>query len=64
MIAQSLTPVALGALMKGVKGVAWAMMFPYSTVLLIGAFVVFFFVNNVKNSKIGSKKGLDAFDQD
>lgn len=64
MIAQSLTPVALGALMKGVKGVAWAMMFPYSTVLLIAAFVVFFFVNNVKNSKIGSKKGLDAFDQD
>jgi MFS family permease len=63
MLAQSLTPVALGALMR-IENFQWAVMFPYSTVLFVAAFVVFLFIPNVRTKKVNTKKGLEAFDQD
>lgn len=68
MLAQSLTPIALGALFFVGFGTGgghnWAIMFPYSCVLFIAALIIFVFVGNVKVNKEKSKKGLEAFDQD
>lgn len=63
MLAQSLTPIALGALI-GIPNFNWGVMFPYSTILFIAALVVFMFVGNSKNKKVPAKKGLEVFDQD
>ncbi|MFA7385300.1 MAG: MFS transporter [Bacilli bacterium] len=63
MLAQSLTPVALGALI-GIENFQWAVMFPYSTILFAAALVVFFFVPNIRSKKTNTKKGLEVFDQD
>ncbi len=69
MLAQSLTPIGLGALMLipnlfGTNGSGWPVTFPYSAVLFLAALVVFFFIPDVKNKKVQRKKGLEAFDQD
>lgn len=63
MLAQSLTPIALGALI-GVPNFNWAVMFPYSTILFVAALVVFIFVQGGKSKKVPTKKGLEVFDQD
>ena len=63
MLSQSLTPIALGALI-GVEGFNWTAMFPYSTILFIASLVVFMFVGNNKSKKVPTKKGLEVFDQD
>ena len=61
MLAQSLTPIALGFLLKQLS--AWNIVFLYSTILMAAALVVFLFVRGVKNKKT-AKKGLEAYDSD
>ena len=61
MLAQSLTPIALGLLFK--TTMAWQTLFFYSTILMAAALVVFLFVKGVKN-KNTAKKGLEAYDSD
>ena len=62
MLAQSLTPIALGALVG--TNFAWSVMFPYSAILFTAALIVFLFIGNVKGKKEEKKKGLEAFNQD
>ncbi|MDR0934736.1 MAG: MFS transporter [Erysipelotrichaceae bacterium] len=62
MLAQSLTPIALGALIG--TSFSWDVMFPYSAILFTLALVVFMFVKGSKGRKMPVKKGLAAFDQD
>ncbi len=63
MLAQSLTPIALGALMRS-PSFQYGVMFIYSTILFVVALIVFFFVKENRQKKITYKKGLEAFDQD
>ncbi len=62
MLAQSLTPIALGALVG--TSFAWPVMFPYSAILFTASLIVFLFIGNAKGKKTESKKGLEAFNQD
>lgn len=63
MLAQSLTPIALGSLLL-IPNFHWQIMFPYSAILFLAAGIIFFFVSNSKSKKVKNKKGLEAFDQD
>lgn len=63
MLAQSLTPICLGALML-IPNFQYAVMMPYSVILFVAAGIVFLFVKNIKVNKVETKKGLEAFDQD
>lgn len=59
MAAQTVTPVALGALLL-TKGFSWEYLPIYALACCLIALVVFFFVKNVKNVKTRFTKGLDA----
>jgi MFS family permease len=63
MLAQSITPIALGSLFL-IPSFHWQIMFPYSATLFLAAGIIFFFVSNNKNTKVKTKKGLEAFNQD
>lgn len=63
MLAQSLTPIALGSLLL-IPNFHWQIMFPYSSILFISAGIVFIFVSNNKSKHHSNKKGLEAFDKD
>lgn len=63
MLAQSLTPIGLGALML-IQNFAWQVTFAYSAILFAFALIVFIFIPNIKRAKVESKKGLEAFDKD
>jgi len=58
MSAQVLTPILSGALLEHV---GYHTLFPYAMVMLLGAFVTFFFVKH-GDSKPQAKSGLEALD--
>lgn len=64
MLAQSLTPILMGAIIAFVESVTLRHLFLYSTLVAVCALIVFvFFKENRKNVKAG-KVGLSSFDQD
>lgn len=63
MAAQTITPVALGALLL-IPSLSWAYLPVYGAICLLISAVVFFFVKNVKTVKTSFKKGLEALDAD
>ena len=63
MAAQTITPVALGALLL-IPSLSWAYLPVYGAICLLVSAVVFFFVKNVKTTKTTFKKGLEALDAD
>ncbi len=63
MAAQTITPVALGALLL-IPSLSWAYLPVYGAICLLVSAVIFFFVKNVKTVKTSFKKGLEAMDVD
>lgn len=63
MAAQTITPIALGLLLR-VEGLSWEYLPAYGIICLIISGIVFFFVKNVKSNKTTFKKGLEALDAD
>ena len=63
MAAQTITPIALGALLL-LPSFGWEFLPVYASVCLIASTVVFFFVANVRNNKTKNAKGLEAFNTD
>lgn len=63
MAAQTITPVALGALLL-LPNFNFGYLPVYALVCLIISFTVFFFVKSVKINKTKISKGLEAFDTD
>ena len=63
MAAQTITPIALGALLL-IPSLSWAYLPVYGAICLLISAVVFFFVKNVKTVKTSFKKGLEAMDAD
>jgi MFS family permease len=64
MIAQSLTPILMGAIIAFVKSITLRHLFLYSTLMAVLAFVVIFLFKENKNAKREAKVGLGALDQD
>ena len=64
MIAQSLTPILMGAIIAFVESITLRHLFLYSTVMAVLAFVAIFFFKENKNNKKEIKTGLSALDQD
>jgi len=63
MLAQSITPIALGALLMA-TGI-WEALPLYATILIVASFLVFFFcVKNIKTNKVKNVKGLEAIGGD
>ncbi|OPZ36233.1 MAG: melibiose:sodium symporter [Tenericutes bacterium ADurb.BinA155] len=62
MLAQSMTPILIGLIMKFTK--AWWALPIYSASLMGAATLVFIFVKNAKAKKVQNKKGLEGLDQD
>ncbi|TVP85907.1 MAG: MFS transporter [Acholeplasmataceae bacterium] len=62
MLAQSFTPIVAGAFIRAMA--SFTVLFPYALVLVVIAFVTFFFVKENKDVVKEIKKGLDAFDVD
>ena len=63
MAAQTITPIALGALLTA-PSFDWNILPIYASVCIAISLTVFFFVKNVKSTKVGFKKGLAALDQE
>lgn len=63
MAAQTITPIALGALML-IPNFTFSILPIYALVCLAGALAVFFFIKNVKSLKTSFKKGLESMDND
>ena len=59
MAAQTITPVALGALLLNPK-FSWEFLPIYALACITVSAVIFFFVKNVKNKKTNFSKGLEA----
>ena len=64
MLAQSFTPILLGAIIAFVQEVTLKHLFLYSTIMAILAFVVLMFFKENKAAVKDIKVGLDALDQD
>ena len=64
MLAQSFTPILLGAIIAFVPEITLRHLFLYSTIMAVLAFVVIFMFKENKNKKIDAKIGLGALDQD
>ena len=64
MIAQSLTPILMGAIIAFVDSITLRHLFLYSTIMAVLAFVVIFLFKENKNAKRNVKTGLGALDQD
>jgi maltose/moltooligosaccharide transporter len=62
MLAQTFTPVVAGYFIGRAQN--YNILFPYAVVLVLLAFVVFWFVKEKKDVPIEIKTGLDAFDID
>ena len=63
MAAQTITPIALGALML-IPNFTFSILPIYALICLAGALAVFFFIKNVKSLKTSFKKGLESMDND
>ncbi len=63
MLAQTITPIALGTLLLLPK-FSWEFLPVYGGTCVVFSIVIFFFVKNVKGRKTEIKKGLEAFDSD
>ncbi|MBE6127297.1 MAG: SLC45 family MFS transporter, partial [Erysipelotrichaceae bacterium] len=63
MAAQTITPIALGALML-IPSFGWQYLPIYALVCVAIAVLVALVLKNVKVGKLGTKKGLAAFDQE
>ena len=63
MAAQTITPIALGALML-IPNFTFSILPIYALICLAGALAVFFFIKNVKTLKTSFKKGLETMDND
>lgn len=64
MLAQSFTPILLGAIIYFVPEISLQHLFIYASVMAILALVVIFFFKENKNAKKEVKVGLSALDQD
>ena len=64
MLAQSFTPILMGAIIAFVPSITLRHLFLYSTIMAILAFIVIFMFKENKNKKIEAKVGLGALDQD
>lgn len=63
MAAQTITPVLLGLLLMA-PAFDWYLLPIYAGACIAVSVTVFFFIKNVKNGKVGFKKGLEALDND
>ncbi len=63
MVAQTVTPIALGALLL-VPDFSWEILPIYASVCVVISLVLFFFVKSVHVDPKNIKKGLEAFDVD
>ena len=63
MAAQTITPIALGSLML-IPTFGWQFLPIYALVCVVVSLVVALILKNVKVGRLGTKKGLAAFDQD
>ena len=63
MLAQTITPIALGALLL-VPSFSWEFLPLYALACILVAAIVFFFVKNVHNNKTKFSKGLEALGTD
>ena len=61
MAAQTITPVALGALML-IPGNSFSFLPVYASICLAASLAVFLFIKNVKTKKTQIKRGLEALD--
>jgi MFS family permease len=64
MLAQSFTPILLGAIIAFVPSITLKHLFLYSTIMAIFAFIVLAFFKENKQTPKEIKIGLDALDQD
>ena len=64
MLAQSFTPILMGAIIAFVPSITLRHLFLYSTIMAVLAFIVIFMFKENKNKKIDAKIGLGALDQD
>ena len=64
MLAQSFTPILMGAIIAFVPSITLRHLFLYSTIMAVLAFVVIFLFKENKNKKIDAKVGLGALEQD
>ncbi len=64
MLAQSFTPILMGAIIAFIPSITLKHLFLYSTVMAILAFITIFFFKENKNSVKDIKVGLSALDQD
>lgn len=62
MLAQSITPILIGLIMKVTK--QWWVLPIYSAGLMAASALVFFFVKNIKGGHQENKKGIEALDSD
>ncbi len=63
MMAQTITPVALGALLLN-PNLNFGFLPVYASICLFFSILIFAFVKNVKTEKVKIAKGLEAFDQE
>ena len=61
MAAQTITPIALGALML-IPGNSFSFLPVYASICLAASLAVFLFIKNVKTKKTQIKRGLEALD--
>ena len=64
MLAQSFTPILMGAIIAFVPSITLRHLFLYSTIMAVLAFIVIFMFKENKNKKIEAKVGLGALEQD
>jgi MFS family permease len=64
MLAQSFTPILMGAIIAFVPSVTLRHLFLYSTIMAVLALAVIFMFKENKNKNIDAKVGLGALDQD
>jgi hypothetical protein len=63
MVAQTITPILVGIIMYKSES-SLKLLYIYSAILMILAFLSMLFFKEKKHQKISSKKGLDALDVD
>ena len=63
MSAQTITPIALGALLFA-PTFGWEFVPVYGLICTVVSLTLFFFLKNIRNRKTTFKKGLEALDQD
>ena len=63
MAAQTITPIALGAVLL-VPSFDWDLLPVYASVCILVSLGIFLFIKNVKSTKTEFKRGLEALDQD